>query len=483
MAVSSCISTIKYKVSLDSKEASVSRLIRTHLTVIITLMLAVFISGFANAEEPKPGPQAPAPQASPQASLAQPAPRVVTLEDAISLALGEHPRIKASAEDVRAGEFRTLEAQATFWPQVAFQANRDYVWSQRIVRIGSTTVSTSADYVANNFTFNGNWMLFDFGRTYYRVKSSRSLESSLRDDLNTAQQTVAYDVMDAYFNMLKFQSLVKVAEESLEASNSHLKQAQAFFDVGVKPKFDVTSAEVEVNDAKVKVIQAKDAVKAARVNLNTRLGIAPLSPTEVVDRPNLEPLEKPMEDYLQAALTNRPEIKSLEDRLQSNEMAVRSEFAGYLPSISTSASYNWYKEDHADFLNNSNVQIAADVPIFEGFRTTARVGQARAAVLASKYRVEDAKNDILNQVSRAYLDIEDARARTEALEYSVKKARENLDIAQGRYEAGVGAIIDVTDAQVSLTSAETDLAQAFYDYHLAFSRLLRSTGTPPGKQK
>jgi TolC family type I secretion outer membrane protein len=480
----------------------VSSSIRAYLTVISALTLAVFLSGSAYAEEPNAEPQAteaPAPAAQapepqtpePQAFVSQaspvqngqPASKVLTLEDAISLALGEHPKIKASAEDVRAGEFRTLEAQSPFWPQIFFQADRNYVWSQRIVRIGTTTVTTSADYVSNNFTFNGNWTLFDFGRTYYNVKSSRSLESTLRNDLNTAQQTVAYDVMDAYYNMLKFQSLVKVAEESLEASNSHLKQAQAFFEVGVKPRFDVTKAEVEVNNAKVKVIQATDAVKAARVNLNTRIGIDPLTPTEVEDRPDLEPVEMPMEDYLQAALTNRPEIKSLEDRLRSNEMTVRSEFAGYLPSISTGGSYNWNKEDHADFLNNSNVQIAANVPIFEGFRTTARVGQARAAVLASKYRVEDAKNDILNQVGVSYIAIEDARASIDALKVSVRSARENLDIAQGRYEAGVGAIIDVTDAQVSLTSAETDLAQAFYNYHLAYSKLLRSTGTPPGNQK
>jgi outer membrane protein TolC len=118
----------------------------------------------------------------------------------------------------------------------------------------------------------------------------------------------------------------------------------------------------------------------------------------------LEPVELPMEDYLQAALANRPEIKSLQDRLQSNEMVVRSEFAGYLPSVSTSASYNWYKEDHADFLNNSNVTIA---PAYQSSRDSDdRKGrQARAAVFASKYRVEDAKNDILNQVGVSYIAI------------------------------------------------------------------------------
>ncbi len=90
--------------------------------------------------------------------------------------------------------------------------------------------------------------------------------------------------------------------------------------------------------------------------------------------------------------------------------------------------------------------------------------------------MEDAKLNVLNDVASAYLSVQDAKARTVALEVSVQKAQENLDIAQGRYEAGVGNIIDVTDAQVLLTTAKTDKAQAYYDYHLAYSKLLRSTG-------
>jgi len=475
----------------------VSKLIRIYSTVILALLFALFLSGFANAEEAKPEPQVPAPQApatqvppAPQAASTQPPPETagqntgnkLTLEEAINMALPGHPKVQAATQDLRAGQFNTLGVQATYWPQITFDANRNYVWSQRLVRIGSTTVTTAANYVANNFTFNGNWTLFDFGRTYYSVKSSRSLEDSLRDNLSLSEQTVAYDIMDAYYNVLKAQSLVKVAHETLDDANKHLSQAQAFYEVGTKPKFDVTQAEVQVNNAKVLVIQSEDAVRAALVNLNTRIGIDPLAPTEVVDRPDLETLDKPLDYYLQQALESRQDLKSLEDVLRSNEMLVRSRFAGFLPIISTSASYNWYKEDHSDFLTNSGVILAADIPIFEGFRTVASVGQARATVLSNKYRIEDAKNDILNQVGISYIAIEDSRASVDALKVSVKSARENLDIANGRYEAGVGAILDVTDAQVSLTSAEANLAQAFYNYHLAYSKLLRNIGASPRNQ-
>ena len=157
-------------------------------------------------------------------------------------------------------------------------------------------------------------------------------------------------------------------------------------------------------------------------------------------------------------------------------MGIRGACAGYLPTLTASGSYNWNKLDHISTFENSSYQLGLTVPIFQGFATDAQVGQARAAALSAKYRVEDAKLNVLNDVASAYLSVQDAKARTVALEVSVRKAQENLDIALGRYEAGVGNIIDVTDAQVLLTTAKTDKAQAYYDYHLAYSKLLRNTG-------
>jgi outer membrane protein len=424
---------------------------------------------------PASSPASAAPAAS-QASAAPEAKKLLTLEECIRAALGQHPRIKGAEQDYVAGQYVTKQAISSFWPQIGFEGSRNYSHSARVVRIGGEAINTSANIVANNLSFNTNWMLFDFGRTYYKVKSLAQLEDSLLGTLTGTQQQVAYDIMDAYYNLLKNQKLVKVSQETLDDANAHLKQAQAFFEVGTKPKYDVTQAEVQVDNAKVSLIQAEDAVKSARFNLNTKIGIDPQTPTEVEDRPNLEEMNKPLEGYYDEALKNRPEIQSLDAQVRSGQMNVKGAIAGYFPQLSAQATVNWYKEDHSDFLTNENAQLTLDIPIFNGFLTNAQIGQARANLLSTKYRLEDQKLTVLSDVSQAYLAVQDAKARFVALDAAVKSAKENLDIATGRYEAGVGAIIDVTDAQVSLTTAETNLATAFYDYHSAFSRLLRSTG-------
>ena len=467
-----------------------SKFSKYRMVLILAPVLAISLAGLVYADEAKPAQQAVSTQPPPDTKDQKPG-KKLTIEEAINMALPGHPKIQAATQNLRAGKFNTLAVQSAFWPQLTFDASRSYFWAENIAKVPVPlslpprvrTLDFTTQTTTDNLAFNANWILFDFGRTYYSVKSSKSLEKSLMDNLNSAEQTVAYDIMDAYYNVLKFQSLVKVAHETLDDANAHLKQAQAFYDVGTKPKFDVTQAEVQVNNAKVLVIQSEDAVKVAVVNLNTRIGIDPLAPTEVEDRPVLETLESPMEHYMQQAIANRPDLKSLEDTYHSNEMLVKSQMAGFLPTISANASYGWRKQDSFDTLNDSDIIIAADIQIFSGFNTVAKVGQARANMLSTKYTIEDTKNDILNQVGISYIAIEDAKASHEGFKATVRSARENLDIANGRYEAGVGAILDVTDAQVSLTTAESNLAQAFYNYHLAFSKLLRTTGTPPRHQK
>ena len=414
----------------------------------------------------------PAPEAV--APVGKPAPKdAMTLEDCIGIALRKHPRIKGAEEDLTAGRFRTMGAFSNYLPQINFGVYRNGVTS--FIPFGGM-MDTTYSYDSTFWGFTGNWNIFDFGRTYYSVKSDAELENALDKTLSSVQQNVVYDVRAAYYGLLRAQTLVKVAEDTLAQANDHLREAQGFYDTGVKPRYDVTQAEVGVNNAKVQVIQAYDAVTQARITLNTRMTVDPMTKTVVVDRPELEPLDKTLEQYLALAIENRPDIQALQSQKNAYGLAVNGALAGFLPVISASAGYDWNNFDSSAVVDTSSYQVGITFPLFQGFGTVAQVGQARAAALSAKYRLEDSKLGVENDVASAYLAVQDAKARVAALAVSVQKAKENLDIAQGRYEAGVGNIIDVTDAQVQLTQARTDQAQAYYDYHLAYSRLLRSTG-------
>jgi outer membrane protein TolC len=120
--------------------------------------------------------------------------------------------------------------------------------------------------------------------------------------------------------------------------------------------------------------------------------------------------------------------------------------------------------------------VILTVPLFQGGLTRGRISEARANLIALEAQRDAMRQSILLEVNQAYADLEGATARVNVMESSLQKARENLEIAQGRYEAGLGPYIEVIDAQLSAVNAETDRIQALYDYYLAGARLLKAMG-------
>jgi outer membrane protein TolC len=116
------------------------------------------------------------------------------------------------------------------------------------------------------------------------------------------------------------------------------------------------------------------------------------------------------------------------------------------------------------------------LPLFQGGLTKGRVSEARANLLALEAQRDMMKQSILLEVNQAFADLESASARVDVMEKTLQKARENLDIAQGRYKAGVGPYIEITDAQLSSVNSETDHIKALYDYHLAIAQLMKAMG-------
>jgi outer membrane protein TolC len=116
------------------------------------------------------------------------------------------------------------------------------------------------------------------------------------------------------------------------------------------------------------------------------------------------------------------------------------------------------------------------MPLYEGGVTGGKVSEAQANLHAAEAQRQTLRLSILLEINQAYVDIDSGTARITVTDISLKKAKENLDLAQGRYEAGVGPYIEVTDSQVASVNAETDRVQALYDYYLATARLYKAIG-------
>ena len=114
--------------------------------------------------------------------------------------------------------------------------------------------------------------------------------------------------------------------------------------------------------------------------------------------------------------------------------------------------------------------------IFDGGNKIARYQEANKNVEAARSRVQAIELSISQEVVQADLNLHEAQERTQAAKKAVESAQENFRLAQGRFDAGVGTIIELTDAQLALTQAQSTEAQALTDYRIGVSRLERALG-------
>jgi len=399
----------------------------------------------------------------------------LTLQDCIDTALKNQPALKAAQAGVAAGKGREIQARSPYLPQIT--ASTGYSDNRQLG--GAFGDSTTKSYTT---TLSANQMIYDFGRTGNALDAARSSARSTELDADRVAQDVILNVKQAYFSLLQAKRLIIVAQKTVEQTESHLKQAQAFFRTGSKPRFDVTRAEVEVNNARLSRINANNTVRIRTIALYNAMGIEPGGDIVIEDILS-DSTQVPLYDEVkEAALKNRPEMRKADADIEAARSRVKATESDYYPTLSANGAYNWAHGTasmgpfRGDVQDSWNAGITLSLPLFEGGLTKGKVGEAHANLLIAEAQRDTLKQSILIELSQAYADMESAKVRIDVMESSLQKARENLFIAQGRYEAGVGPYLEVTDAQVAAVTAETDHVQALYDYQLASARLLKAIG-------
>jgi len=398
-----------------------------------------------------------------------------TLSECIATALTNQPAIKAAREGVNAGHGRVTQAASPYLPQL--RATTGYSESRSLGGALGDTISKS---YATSLSLNQ--MLYDFGKTGNTLEAARLGSRSTERDTERIVQEVILNVKQSYYALLAARKLVAVSQKTLEQAESHQRQAEAFFHAGSKPKFDVTRTEVEVNSARLGLINANNNVRIRTIALYNAMGIDPGGPLDIDDVLAVPSAIPSFEQAMEEAVRNRPEIIKSENDIAAAMARVKAEESGYYPTLSANGGYTWAHGTaemgifKGDIQNSWNAGVSLSMPLFEGGLTKGKVGEARANMRALEAQGQTLRQSILMELNQAYADIESATARISVMGLSIKKARENLELAQGRYEAGIGPYIEVTDAQVASINAETDHVQALYDYQLAAARLVKAMG-------
>ncbi|MBM4394336.1 MAG: TolC family protein [Deltaproteobacteria bacterium] len=416
---------------------------------------------------------------------------LLTLPAAIRTALGENPSLAASHEAVEAADGRIGQAVAGFLPQVAVTAtyrrstqnSASPPWisipegSPSTLKSAFAREPTNVSYDNLAATISLNQTIWDFGRTLGAYRSAKASRHASESDLAAAADAVRLDVISAYFGVLAGEAGMAAAGEVRRQMERHLDLAKAQVAVGLRQRIDVTRAESDLATADLGLVRARNAVRLARVGLLAAMGVE-AGPEFKVEKPAApaEPAAPDDAAAVSAALDKRPEYKALRDRAAAAEAAATTAKSGWLPTLGANASYGHSGYRFSDLPYNWAVGLSLTWTAFDGLRTyhAGREAEANARAAAAQLRVLEVS--IRTEVESAVLAHAEARESLAPARALVASATETLALAEGRYQAGTGNIVEVADAQAVYSGARTGLIRAEYDVETARARLLKATG-------
>ena len=438
---------------------------------LTAVLLFLFSAGSQAAEEPPPIPEKPAQPGEKGAGA-----EILTLEEAIGIALENHPRVKGARERVGAQKAVLGQEFSAYYPTIGM--TNSYRTSNTTGG-GDSTSDKAFDRFSGQASFN--MTLYNFGKREGAVQSARDSVEATAHDFRTATNEVVLAVRQAYYGYLQAKALVRVREETVKDRELLVRRARGFYEVGTRPRIDVARAESNFFNARADLIAAQNAVKIAWVTLKNAVGVRDFPERPLTEELKISPVPISVEQARELALVSRPELKSFEAQRKAQDQKIAVARRGHLPDILLSASYgrqNTSREGDAFPLQPTwSVQLNLNIPIFEGFRSTYRVEESLRNYHALRAQEEDRKQQVALEVEQGYLKLIEAEERIKATEAALRAAKENLDLANGRYQVGVGSIIEITEAQTLYTDAQTNHIRSLFDYKIAEAQLVKAIGS------
>jgi len=433
---------------------------------LLAVLLVSSLPDVALAQAPTPG-----------STTSRVAGHALSLDECIAIALEAQPAIQATLYDYAAARAHVRVAFAPLLPQLSgsVTATRSSATVPTTLAAGRTVTVQVSRQPADTFLAQVqlSQLLFDFGKTLAATQVARKLAEVSAEGVELQRQLIALTVKEAYTNILLAQRLIRVQEQAVERAELNLSSAKGFYDVGTQPLSTVVRAEVDVANAKVDLINARNALRTARVALNTAMAVDASTQTEIKDNLEYEPTTMDRAALRAEALSQSPEYRQA--KLQSSAAAAGVQVAArnFLPDVSGTGSYGGSQLE----LNPGwSLGLAFTWNIFDGGNLIAALDEAKANHGAANARVKVAELTVIQNLEQAEIAVEAAQERIQAARVLIASSQENFRLAQGRFDVGVGTILELTDAQLALTQSQNTEAQALADYRIAVIRLERSLG-------
>lgn len=446
------------------------------------------------AEEIPSPPAATAPQTLDHRLSGKP----LTLDDAIALAFRVQPRLRATLETIQQARGREAISFAAYLPTVGVDyhvgglkinagGNGFPVGSSPgspnfvvLPMLGSVPVGLSGQTGYELADLKLQWLICDFGRRLGQHRQSLIATDIAQLQTQRAFQTVAFDVSNAYFQVLRSRSLRRIAADSVRRAEDDLDVAQKLARGGVVEREKVLRAQVALAQALrgMDIAEEQEAVAVAALNLSIGLHVS--SATGIVDTTASPPFGEALDECLRLAVANRREFRVAREAVQASQEGSRVARADFAPRIVTRGSlFDYQQSSPRGHFDIALGYIGLEWGLFDGGR---RVGELRVAdsrIREALAQANSIADTIAFQVTQAYRQLAAARKGIDRTRPAVEQSRETYRLVQARSREGDAIPAELTDAEAALTRAEQDYFNSVYDYLIARARMEYAIGVSP----
>lgn len=405
------------------------------------------------------------------------------LKKCLKIALKENPQIKIAEQQLVSAKAKKREVFAGYLPDIS--ASASYIKRKEVEGAsafsGFTSVSPTfrfsfADEIYDN-KLTLTQPLFMWGKIYQSNRQASLNYKYTEEEYRKTKQEITYKVKEAFYRCILAKQMVSISKEAYEVTDAHLKVIEKFYDEGRSSSYDVSRVKVSLANAKTNLIRAENGFDLAKQSLINILNIKEKD-AEFTGELEYLPVDFVLDNLINEAFGNRPELKQIAFQEDISKSLVKLASSGNKPNIAVTAYTEWQNTEleEKNWYNSWTAVAVLSMPIFDGFSTFQKTKQAKSNLEQVKLSKESLEEGLKLEVRAAYLNYKQAKDSIEANKENVTAAKDNLTTAQKRFQLGLMTDIEVRDAQLSLTQAETNYIQALYDYNVAIASLEKAVG-------
>jgi outer membrane protein TolC len=326
-----------------------------------------------------------------------------------------------------------------------------------------------------------NQPLFRGGAIGAALRAAKLAELLSDEAVRGALQGTIYRVALPYYDALLAQHKYEVNEEAVKSAQVHLKDVLTKRDLGVASDYDVLRAEVDVSNFRAEMIKQKNNVDLAKTRLLRAMGVVQKGDIVLADELEYRPMKPVLEEAIQIAHENRPDLYQAELDVRLRKEALRVARSDYWPKVDLFFQELWGKPDPSSVTTNEwndtwNAGVAVNLSIFDGLGREGRVHQEKATLAQSRYRLANTQEQAFLEIRQALLTLRNAEEFVESQKLNLGRANEGLRLAEVGYREGIASQVEVSDARSALTAARGFYYESVYGHVMSRLNLQLAMG-------